>query len=236
MLLDIEGTTTPADFVYKTLFPYAARKLESFLQEHFQEPEVQRLVGDLRSQQEHDVREGLRPPAWSGEIDAERLRSAVEYARWLMAHDSKCAALKALQGKIWQEGYARGELRGEVYPDVPAAFGGWRTEGRTIAIYSSGSELAQRLLFGTVVSGDLTPYIARYFDTRVGAKTERESYHRIAAELGHAPAEFLFVSDVAKEIEAAAAAGMQVRLCVREAGTSASTSRYPVIHSFAQLP
>src|SRR5256714_3216102 len=153
-----------------------------------------------------------------------------------MARDSKCTALKVLQGKIWQEGYARGELRGEVYADVPPAFARWRTERRTIAIYSSGSELAQRLLFGTVLSGDLTPHIARYFDTRVGAKTEAESYRKIANELGHTLEEFLFISDAVKEIEAAAAAGMQVRLCVREAGASASTSRYPVIHSFAQLP
>src|SRR5438552_12400923 len=33
ILLDIEGTTTPVDFVYQTLFPYATRMLESFLRD-----------------------------------------------------------------------------------------------------------------------------------------------------------------------------------------------------------
>jgi len=44
ILLDIEGTTTPVDFVYKTLFPYASRKVESFLRERVQDPEIQSLI------------------------------------------------------------------------------------------------------------------------------------------------------------------------------------------------
>jgi enolase-phosphatase E1 len=44
ILLDIEGTTTPIDFVYQTLFPYASRKLESFLREHFWEPDIISLL------------------------------------------------------------------------------------------------------------------------------------------------------------------------------------------------
>src|SRR5256885_4366240 len=52
ILLDIEGTTTPVDFVYQTLFPYATRKLESFLRELSQDPEIHCLVQHLRAQ--HD--------------------------------------------------------------------------------------------------------------------------------------------------------------------------------------
>ena len=236
MLLDIEGTTTPADFVYKTLFPYAERHVESFLQEHITEPNTELFVRELHEQRMRDELDDLNPPRWVGGSDEKRIKAAVTYCRWLISKDRKCTSLKTLQGKIWEEGYARGELRGEVYVDVPAAFARWRAEGRTVAIYSSGSELAQRLLFGSVASGDLTPFISRYFDTRVGAKADAESYRKIAKELGQAPGEFLFVSDAVKEIEAAAAAAMQVSLCVRDVGGNVSTSRYPVIHSFAQLP
>jgi len=236
ILLDIEGTTTPADFVYKTLFPYAERKLETFLRENFSEAVVEQWVGELRAQNEADQGAGLGPPRWLDESRETRLRSAVEYGRWLMGRDSKLTALKALQGAIWKEGYRRGELRGEVYADVAPAFARWQAQGRVICIYSSGSESAQRMLFSSAVSGDLTPYISKYFDTRVGAKAEPESYRKIANEVGQVPKEFLFVSDAMKEIEAAAVAGMQVTVCVRETGTCAPTSRYPVIHSFVQLP
>ena len=37
-LLDIEGTTTPVDFVYKTLFPFARRALPEFLQRSLLDP------------------------------------------------------------------------------------------------------------------------------------------------------------------------------------------------------
>jgi enolase-phosphatase E1 len=123
ILLDIEGTTTPADFVYQTLFPYAFRRLPSFLQEHFQESETKLLIQHLYLQHLTDERHELKPPAWIDGSDLQQqLRSCVAYAQWLMNKNSKDTALKALQGKIWQEGYNIGELQGQVYSDVPQAF------------------------------------------------------------------------------------------------------------------
>jgi enolase-phosphatase E1 len=215
ILLDIEGTTTPVDFVYKTLFPFASRKLESFLREHAREPEIQTLIDDLRSQHKLDTKDGLQPPDWRNDSEEERLHSCVAYGQWLIAKDSKCTPLKSLQGKIWQQGYESGELRGEVYPDVPVAFERWKRQKKLICIYSSGSILAQQLLFRTTPFGDLTPHISDYFDTRVGAKTEAQSYQRIADSVACEPAQFLFISDAAKEIEAARSTGMRALLCVR---------------------
>jgi enolase-phosphatase E1 len=232
VLLDIEGTTTPIDFVYKTLFPYASRRLESFLKEHSRDPEIRSLVDDLYAQQQIDERQSLEPPAWVNEPEGERLLSAEEYSLWLMATDSKCTALKSLQGRIWQEGFGNEELRGEVYADVPVAFERWRRQGREIAIYSSGSVLAQQQLFRTVISGDLTLQIAGFFDTRVGIKSDRESYKKIAATLRRETREVLFVSDAAKEVAAAQAAGMHAILCDREARGSSSSVEVAAIHSF----
>ena len=110
ILLDIEGTTTPIDFVTKTLFPYASRKLEEFLRENSGDAEVRALMDDLRAQHELDERNGLKPPSWRDDPDEERLRSGAAYGQWLIARDSKCTPLKALQGKIWQQGYASAEL------------------------------------------------------------------------------------------------------------------------------
>ena len=132
-----------------------------------------------------------------------------------MNRNSKYAALKALQGKIWQEGYNTGELQGQVYSDVPRAFERWRRQKRKICIYSSGSVLAQQLLFSTTKLGNLTPYITAFFDSNIGAKTDIESYRKIAESLERIPSDFLFVSDVKEEVDAAYEADMQAILCNR---------------------
>jgi enolase-phosphatase E1 len=223
LLLDIEGTTTPIDFVYKTLFPYAESKLETFLVQHSADEEIESLLRDLKVQHSVDQASGLQPPAWLTHSAELATGSAVGYVRWLMSKDSKCTPLKFLQGKIWRQGFEAGELHGEVYDDVPPAFARWRRQGRGICIYSSGSVLAQQLLFRTVPAGDLTQNISAFFDTQIGAKADPESYRRIAASLGRKPDEILFLSDAAKETEAAAAAGMPALLCDRNA-TSVKTA------------
>jgi len=235
ILLDIEGTTTPVNFVYKTLLPYASRKLESFLHENSANPEIGGLIEELRRQHELDERNGLRPPDWRDDSDNERVRSSVAYGQWLMAKDSKCTALKAVQGKIWQQGYASGELKGEVYPDVPPAFERWKRKGKIICIYSSGSTLAQQLLFGSIPTGDLTRYISIFFDTRVGAKTETESYRKIAASFSYEPGQFLFISDAVKETEAAQFAGMRALLCERNPRTTAPSGARKMIYDFNEV-
>ena len=234
LLLDIEGTTTPASFVYKTLFPYASEKLEKFLREHGRNPEVQNAVEELREQQAVDLRNGLGPPAWKNDSEEERLRACVAYGQWLIERDSKCTPLKLLEGKIWQQGYDSGEIKGEVYMDVPRAFERWKRQKRIICIYSSGSALAQRLLFRSTTYGDLTDHISLYFDTRVGPKADAESYCRIAGSFAHRPERFLFISDAMKEIEAARAAGMRVLLCERSPQPGAGGSLV-AIHNFDQI-
>jgi enolase-phosphatase E1 len=201
MLLDIEGTTTAVAFVYEVLFPYARKHLEEFLRSHAGEDSLEADLARLRVEQAGD-------PEQSSE-------TAAEYLIWLMDQDRKSTALKSIQGKIWEEGYRRGLLRGSVYEDVPRAFDRWSRMDRRIAIFSSGSVLAQKLLFGNTAEGDLTGYLDGYFDTTIGPKKEAESYARIARSLGLPASDVLFVSDVVAELEAAQAAGMATALCVR---------------------
>jgi enolase-phosphatase E1 len=234
ILLDIEGTTTPVAFVYQKLFPYASSRLDSFLREHFREPEIQSLVRDLEAQHQADDGQASRPPEWKHGSERSQLESVIAYGLWLMARDSKCTPLKSLQGRIWQQGYERGELHGEVYADVPAAMQRWRRQGREIYIYSSGSVLAQQLLFRSTRFGDLTKDISGFFDTRVGAKSEVESYRKIAVSVECAPREFLFISDAEKEVQAARYAGMHATLCNRgEEGPGPSAQG--TIYSFDEV-
>ncbi len=235
ILLDIEGTTTPVDFVYRTLFPYARARLAQFLLENRDEPEVRADIEALCAQHRSDAAEQLAPPAWNSDSRDLDLASATAYGHWLMDRDSKCSALKSLQGKIWQEGYRVGELHGEVYPDVPPALDRWTREGKLVAIFSSGSVLAQKLLFGSTSAGDLTRFLRAHFDTAVGPKHSPQSYSQIARALAVDPPKILFVSDVAKELDAARQAGMHTALCVRTDPIERVASTHRVIHSFDEL-
>jgi enolase-phosphatase E1 len=210
ILLDIEGTMTPISFVYETLFPYARAHLKGYLEEH---AEDERLRQDLdRLAQENQENSSPGAPAIT---EAHSCAQAYGYLIWLMDRDRKSPALKSIQGKIWETGYASGQLKSTVFVDVPTALERWRNEGRQIAIYSSGSVLAQKLLFQHCEVGDLTGWIEAYFDTATGAKTEAASYHRITRALDVEPREILFLSDSPAELDAAASAGLDVRLAIR---------------------
>lgn len=129
--------------------------------------------------------------------------------------DRKSPGLKAIQGKIWESGYRSGELKGEIYPDVVPAMRRWRAAGSRVYIYSSGSVLAQELLFRHSVEGDLTPLIDGYFDTGVGPKRSAASYEKIASSIGVLAGEILFLSDVIEEVAAATEAGLSAIQVVR---------------------
>ena len=232
VVLDIEGTTTPIGFVTGVLFPYARERVGQFLAHRASEAADD--LAQLFEERQQDESAGLSPPPWRDGTPAERLDSMVAYVGWLMDHDRKSTPLKALQGRIWEEGYRSGELRGQVYPDVPRAFVRWRAQGRTLAIFSSGSVLAQKLLFSHSEAGDLTGYLQAYFDTTTGAKRVADSYRKIADALDVAADAALFLSDVALELDAARAAGMTTGLVVREGPPPAAS--HPVVRTFDDVP
>jgi enolase-phosphatase E1 len=153
-----------------------------------------------------------------------------------MARDRKSTALKSLQGKIWEEGYHSGNLLAPVFDDVPAAFERWRAQNRNIAIFSSGSILAQELLFAHTNAGDLTPYISAYFDTTTGAKTDAGSYQKIAISLALPPGEIAFISDVTAELDAAAnTVGFQVLFSERAGNYPQPPRPYQRIQDFNDI-
>jgi enolase-phosphatase E1 len=228
VLLDIEGTVTPISFVHEILFPYARKHVNNYLSQHLQQPEVQADVQKLREEQSSDADELRQPP-----IDS--IDTIVTYVQRLIDLDRKSPALKSLQGKIWKAGYEDGSLKSPVYPDVVDAFERWQDVEIKINIFSSGSVLAQRLLFAHTDAGDLTRYIDQYFDTSVGKKIDPQSYLAIAANLAFDPSQILFVSDVVAELNAAKAAGMQTRLCIRPGNPPQSASQFQSITSFGEI-
>jgi enolase-phosphatase E1 len=204
--------------------------VSGFLERHRNDPEVRADVARLQAEHAAEAPQPSLAP-WH-----EDPAGVAAYVHWLMDRDRKSTGLKSLQGKIWEEGYRSGDLKGEVYPDVPPALERWRREGIDIAIFSSGSVQAQRSLFTNSSAGNLTRYILAYFDTTTGPKTAPMSYARIAAALERSPSEVLFLSDVVAELDAALTAGMQTALCVRTQGSAPAAGAHPVIHTFDELP
>lgn len=198
ILMDVEGTTTSIDFVHEVLFPYARAKLQSFIN-NFEELCFEELA--------------------EISLEANQKLTNTQAAKILETYidqDIKHTALKSLQGKIWKIGYESGEIKGHIYPDVQKAFKAWTDQGLTLGIYSSGSVLAQKLIFGYSTDGDLTQYLSNHFDTHIGHKREIQSYKNIARELNLEPCEILFLSDIAQELEAASAAGFEVAQLLRD--------------------
>ena len=236
ILLDIEGTTTPIVFVFDVLFPYARRHLRRHLEQHAASPEYDVLFGRLRDDHASDRSAGEPVPPWADAPPAARLASVASYSEWLMDRDRKSTALKVLQGKIWEEGYTGGELVGDVFADVPGALERWRAQHRHIGIFSSGSVLAQQLLFRHSSAGDLTRFLQWYFDTGVGTKTDSESYRRIADAMTIPAGAILFVSDVTGELDAARRAGMRTTLSVRPGNKPPPPEHgHPVVQTFDAL-
>ena len=120
-LLDIEGTTTPIDFVARTLFPYARARLEAFVEGNLDDP----TLADDAQMLAAEFRNDGSPVEWPDYPAAPGMKN---YLEWLMDRDRKSTGLKSIQGRIWEEGYASGELKGELYPDVEPAMRRWKTE------------------------------------------------------------------------------------------------------------
>ena len=215
VVTDIEGTTTPIAFVHQVLFPYARAHLPAFLAAHAADADAAAALAEVRR---------LAPN--QAPLDALR--------RW-MDDDEKVTPLKTLQGLVWNDGYASGALRSQLYPDVAPALRRWMHAGVRLAVYSSGSEAAQRLLFAHTPDGDLTGWFAGFFDTRIGAKRDAASYTAIAAALRLPPDELLFLSDIEAELDAAATAGWQTCQLVRANDATAESRRHATAPDFAAV-
>ena len=229
VLLDVEGTTTPIDFVFKVLFPYARSHAEGFLERHGSSPDVLEDLNGLQREHLKDARQGLSPPAL---INPNQPREFAPYVEWLIERDRKSTPLKSLQGKIWAQGYASGELRSQVFDDVPPALRRWQEQNKTVAIFSSGSVLAQKLLFAHTVAGDLTRFLSTYFDTTIGTKTDPVSYEKIARMLECSPPEIVFISDVVSELDGAEAAALQTLFCERPGNHPQPANSHDLVRTF----
>jgi enolase-phosphatase E1 len=217
IVTDIEGTTSSITFVKDVLFPYAKAQLAGFIATHGREPEVRALLNEVCD----IVGQNLSDDAIAAQLQC-----------WI-DEDRKITPLKALQGLIWAEGYQQGAFHGHIYRDAAECLQAWKAQGTDLYIYSSGSVHAQKLLFRHTDFGNLTPLFSGYFDTRIGAKQEPDSYRKISEEIGRPSQQILFLSDMEAELNAAATAGMATTQLLRP-GTEPS-DKHPSAATFFQI-
>ena len=232
VLLDIEGTTSAIDFVHTTMFDYARNNLEDFLVSSF---ETKETIEALEVFAQDEKQPSLTAFLIGTSSKAEKIDRIVNLASKRMKEDSKATGLKALQGLVWRKGFNNGELKGHIYNDVPDAFNRWKISGITIAIYSSGSILAQKIYFANTIFGNLGTLISNHFDTTSGPKRISSSYENITNILNAKAGDILFLSDVTEELDAAKAAGMATGLLIRPGNKPAGNNDHIAYNDFNTL-
>ena len=218
IVTDIEGTTSSLSFVKGVLFPYARTKLPEYVRQHKAEATVKQLLADTCQEAEVDY----------------DIESAIPQLILWIDHDKKITPLKALQGLIWEAGYKRGDFTGHLYQDAIDNLKAWKAKGISLYAYSSGSVLAQKLLFGHTDEGDLTPLFSGFFDTNIGGKKEADSYQKIADEIGLPADNILFLSDIKEELDAAKTVGYQTIWLTRGNAPDAH-AEHPQVSSFDDI-
>ena len=203
ILVDIEGTISPINFVKNVMFPYSKENLEKFLKENYNKPEIKKILQDIE------------------EIERKKfsLDEVIQLLKKWIDEDKKLTPLKELQGYIWEDGFKSGKLKAPIFEDAYKKLKEWKEKGYKIFIYSSGSVKAQKLFFSHSEFGNILNLFDGHFDTKIGNKKDKNSYLRIAKEIGVNPNEIVFLSDSLEEVIAAKEGGMNVIKVSREGET-----------------
>jgi len=225
IITDIEGTISPLSFTSDLLTKCARVNMEDFVYSNTNNHDVLQALYDAQ-EYIHEV-SGKKPT---------RKEVVQHLIEWLDRGIQHPALLK-LELMLWKLGYENGDIKGQIYADVPLALDRWREKGIFTGTYSSNTIEWQKLLLKNSSEGDLLPYFSAFFDTGVGEKTDIFSYFHVADKLNLAPNEILFLSDNEEELEAARKSGMGVLQIVRKdaAATAKQTphrSKYLIMNSF----
>ena len=231
LLLDIEGTTCPFNFIVEVLVPYAEQNLESFIDSHCYQDSIKKILTNAKEEWIKDKHPGsisLLERCHKQSLTPKE--STTKYLKYLMNIDQKSTALKDLQGKIWKKGYKNGTLKSTLFDEANECMHRWKQNGLTLAVYSSGSVEAQKLLYQYTQNGNLVELFSHWFDTHTGPKKSQESYELIAKEMGTNPTNVLFISDNTEECDAAKIAGMETLFSLRKNNPSQDPKQHHVIH------
>ena len=203
IVLKIDGTTTPREFILDVMLPYAQNNMSEYLQEHWADDDVMKLISYLR--QESDLDSNAPSIKNQRENDGRLLRETLEYLKYLMKGRKSTIGLQLFYLLIWGDGYDRGQLRSQVYPDVADAMYAWHVMKIPIVVFGGGCAVANRMIFTfSQEGGNLNKFVREYLEpSKIGNRREEESYEKIANRFSIKTKELLFLTDDPKEAMAA---------------------------------
>ena len=236
LLLDIEGTICPANFVSEVLFPYARKHLPTLIKQAQHDRECEKIIQNVWQEwlTDDDPKSQQLLQQAPNEAKNNPL-NVLPYLEHLITIDRKSTSLKELQGKVWDHGYATGDLTAELFPEAWSCLHAWKQAGFQLTVYSSGSIHAQKLLYSHTTLGDCSELFSHWFDTHIGPKKDANSYRRITTELAAEPGKILFISDSKEECNAAASADLRTLFSLREGNPGLDPGNHTVITSLDQV-
>jgi enolase-phosphatase E1 len=112
-----------------------------------------------------------------------------------------------ITGHLWTTGFSKGDLKTPLFGDVVPTLEDWKTAGKTLAIFSSGSVQAQLQFFSYVRDGQSTKdikhlFFAHYDTVNAGPKLEKTSYEKICREMSGDVSKVSFLTDNVKGMSA----------------------------------
>ena len=230
LLLDIEGTTCPVSFVSEVLFPYAKQSLSSYLNDHQEDLDLKNILQAAEREWDGDPSpDSIKLRQATRNQNLNFIDSIKVYFEHLINVDRKSTALKDLQGKIWDNGYRKGEITSHLFNETTECLKRWHSRKLSLSVYSSGSIQAQKLLYRHTNDGDLEHLFDHWFDTHTGNKKECESYRAIATKISTNPSKILFISDNGDECDAAGASGMETLFSLRDGNPDQNPRSHRVI-------
>jgi enolase-phosphatase E1 len=242
IVLDLEGTTMSSKYFGTGYLPYIKTHTKKCLKERWGAPEVMEIVDRLRRRTQRDRSSGAKIPAIAveGSSNDQIIRSVEKNVIEQINQKRHTSALIQIQILVGLYGYQTGELKTHVFRDVSQAFHNWKVRnGIKIYMFSSGSAVAQKLMFSCTSSGNLTDLISDFFDLEeIGKKTNYESYRKIAANIGLKASDILFLTDNPNETRAAKRAGFRTLLVIRPGNKEINDeekAEFGTIESFLEI-
>jgi enolase-phosphatase E1 len=224
IILDIEGTIGPISFVHEVLFPYSTERLLDYLRKEIL-PEEQ--LDEILKENQKDFKNG----DFAEITDKNDIRQIHAYLHHLIQLDRKFGPLKWVQGKIWKEGFELGDLKAELFEDVPVFLKQCKQKSIPVYIYSSGSVEAQILFMQYSIFGDLRNLIQGYFDTKISNKKEMQSYKNIAQHISIDSKHCNFYTDILEEAQACSEAGWKAFIMDRPKNKKQPEHNFPILKS-----
>ena len=218
IVLDVEGTTSPSSFYRTTLRPFINRYLQKYLKDNYDSQVVKDLINRIRADTEKQIENRVPVTAIPAEgSDKTDIIKAIDNTVKNELDETKTRAVFSLCVLLWSEGYYSGELKGDVFNDVPAAFRNWKRDGVKVYLISDVLMEVQEMMFTRSKFGNIDQFIEGYFCTEdYGSKQSQECYEKICRRIKLSPEDVIFVSDSKSETDTASTVGLQTLTISRD--------------------